>query len=203
MSSYWCQKTSGRRSHWGAEWLCQADGVEPAPASATFCSSTFGSRFQTRCRLFTQTYKCFQNDPVKMVSTCLRKGSLVHWPCIMGFYWGRVTRRSMLEGSQVAEWGVVFCRQEEAYARVKMRRRPLFSAYLSLTYNTNTCISAEQTSTFTACACMCVCVCVCYICGALKTGRAFKPNVFSVILMTHSQINLELSVSSLTSQLGT
>ena len=84
--------------------------------------------------------------------------------------------------------------------RVKMRRQPLFSAYLSLTY-TNTYIAAEQTSTFTACAFMCVCVL--HVWRIENRGRVFKPNVFSVILMTHSQINLELSVSSLTSQLGT
>lgn len=58
--------------------------------------------------LFTWIYKQFQNSSVKMVSTCWQKGSSVHWLCVMRFYWGRVTRRRVFMGSQLAEWDVVW-----------------------------------------------------------------------------------------------
>lgn len=103
---------------------------------------------QTRCRPFTRIYKCFQTDSVKMVSTCLPKGSLVHWPCVMGFHRGRVMRRSVFLG-QLAEWNVVFCGREAHTCNA--HTQPPFSAHLCSTY-----FADEQTRTFSACAFMCV-----------------------------------------------
>lgn len=53
-------------------------GVDPAPALAIFLAPAFGSRFpQTRSgRLFTQIYKCFQSDSVRMVLELFTKEEL-------------------------------------------------------------------------------------------------------------------------------
>lgn len=45
--------------------------------------SSFHADFQAFSKRFRQ----------KWFPTCLPKGGLVHWPRIMGFHWGRVTRR--------------------------------------------------------------------------------------------------------------
>lgn len=48
----------------------------------------------------------------KMVLTCWRNRSLVHWPCVIGFYWGRVCFCDTNEFAQLAEWVVVPFGQE-------------------------------------------------------------------------------------------
>ena len=65
--------------------------------------------------------------------------------------------------------------------------QPSATAYLSLTYtHCSTYIAEEQTSTFTACACMCVL----HVWCIENRVHLFRPNVFSVIRMTESQMNL-------------
>lgn len=166
--------TSGRLRQ-GAENLCH--GVEPD--SVIFCSWTFGSRFcQTRCRLFTRIYKCFQKDSVKMVLTCLRKGSLVHWPCIMGFQWGKVTRRRVFLGSLLAEWAVFF--GQKAHAQVNTH-----NSHSLLICHSNTHTAALILLMTIVVLLLAVHLSVLHVWRFKNRLHLFKSNVFSVIRMTH------------------
>lgn len=100
--------------------ICAEQMASSWPRPLLFCSFGFVFVFffpfeqlaagfpQTHRHLFTRIYKQFQNNSVKMVSTCWQKGSSVHWPCLMRFHWGRVTRRRVFLGSQLAEWDIVW-----------------------------------------------------------------------------------------------
>lgn len=144
------------------KYLCQAHGVEALPASATFCTSTFGSRFtQTHWRLFTRICVS-QTDSVKMVLSCLRNGRLVHQPCIMGFYWGRVMRRSVCLG---LKWRLTIgrmrcCFPESTHTHThthnphSLHISRLHTNIVALIFLMNKLVLSLP-----------VCLCVCYMCG--------------------------------------
>lgn len=175
----------GRRGYTGAkQMVCSRHPPRPLFVLQHFQRwSSFHADFQAFSKRFRQ----------KWFSTCLPKGGLVHWPRIMGFHWGRVTRRRVFfwGGSQLAEWRVVFWGQE---AQVNATQPPS-SAYLSRTYTHRSTYNAdEQSGAFTACA---------FTLHAWRVEnrvRLFGPNVFSVIRMTRGRMNLKSSRLNLTAQ---
>lgn len=131
---------SAKRLHWGAECLCQADGVEPAKALATFCASAFWQQvfLEIRWSLFMQIYKCFQTDSVRMVSTCLLKGKLSSLAVHNGISLRKSDEEECVCGTLMKAYNwqneALFSCGQETHARINTHTQPSFSAYVSHTH---------------------------------------------------------------------
>lgn len=203
MRSKWCQQTLAwcrwRGHTGGAESLCQQEAWIQLQPWLFFSLQHLAAGFLKHAldvfsRRFTNVFRAIQSG---WFWSCLPKRSLAHWPCIMGFHWGRVTRTSAF----LPLWWRMRCWQEETLFSVgtlMLTQSPL-PACLSHTYtHRGTHNANEQPPSFPVCACMGEL----HVWPAVNKVPLSRPNVFSVIRMTHSQMNLKLSISllSLTAQ---
>lgn len=132
--------------------------------------SSFHADFQAFSKWFRQ----------KWFSSCLPKGGLVHWPRIMGFHWGRVTRRRVFFlGGGAHNWqsDVLFSEGR----RHKSTQHNRHSLLISHAHTHIVALILQMNKVVLSLPAR-----LCYMCGALKTGCVCSGLMCSVWFGWHT-----------------